>query len=68
MSGFPPITDVAKFAAELEKDKTIIPFTELLEKNLGVPLPGYTGMVMFGEMLIFVNDAEMLEDFYVKKN
>jgi len=35
---------------------------------LGNPLPDYTGMILLGTTLVFVNKAELLEDFYVKKN
>lgn len=68
MGGFPPITDLIKFATEASKDPTVLPFAETLFKHQGVPLPDYSGMVLLGTTMVFVNRAELLEDFYVKKN
>lgn len=68
MPGFPPITDLIKFATEASKDSTVLPFTETMSKYLGNPLPNFTAMVLLGTTLVFVNKAEILEDFYVKKN
>jgi len=68
MGGFPPITDLIKFGTEASKDSTVLPFTETLIKYLGNPLPNLAGMVLMGTTFVFVNKAELLEDFYVKKN
>lgn len=68
MGGFPPITDLVKFSSEAMADPTVLPFTETLIKYLGNPLPNYAAMVLMGTTMVFVNKAELLEDFYVKKN
>lgn len=68
MGGFPPISDLVKFSTEAMKDPTILPFTETLSKHLGTPLPNYAAMCLMGTTIVFVNRAEVLEDFYVKKN
>lgn len=68
LPGFPPLTDLVKFASMVAEDPTMLPFTEIMIRYLGNPLPDFTGLVLFGTTFVMVNKAELLEDFYVKKN
>lgn len=68
MPGFPPITDMMKYMDMASKDLTVDPFVDVQYKYISNPLPDYTAMVVMGTSYVFVNKAELLEEFYVKKN
>jgi len=68
MPGFPPVTDLGKFLTEMEKDKGVVPLTEVQYTHISNPLPDFTAIVLFGTTIAFINKAELLEDVYVKKN
>jgi len=69
MNGFPPITDIMKLIKEQAKDKTVNVFCSVQYKYHNCnPLPDFTAMVLLGTCYMFVNKAELLEEFYVKKN
>jgi len=68
MPGFPPITDYWKYSEELNKDLSTLPISETMEKHICFPLPNFSGMNIYGTTILFVNRADMLDEFYVKKN
>jgi len=68
MSAFPPLQDEGKFNAMAKENPTLMPYTECMEKYISNPLPPFTATSINGLTTIFINKAEHLEDFYVKKN
>jgi hypothetical protein len=44
------------------------PFTALLKKNFEGALPRFVGFILFGTPVIFINDFQLLDDLYLKKN
>ena len=68
MPGFPPVTDATKFNEMQNADLTVVPTTACMEKHISNPLPPFSAMCLNGRTMIYVNKADLLEDFYVKKN
>ena len=63
------ITDVFRVIMQAASNRHDIPIVPAIKKALNVDhLPPHAGLCMMGEVMLFFNDPEALQDIYINKN
>ena len=62
-------TDTIRVIMQAASNRNDIPIVPAIKKALAVDhLPSHTGLCMMGEVMLFFNDPDALQDIYVNKN